>query len=49
MFPLGPFVDERYIQEILPLARRHGVGGVCFKTFGAGKLPWATPRATAAR
>jgi len=38
MFPVGPFVDRRYVQEILPLARRKGVGTVCFKTFGAGKL-----------
>jgi aryl-alcohol dehydrogenase-like predicted oxidoreductase len=38
MFPVGPFVDERYVMEILPLARKHGVGSVCFKTFGAGKL-----------
>jgi 1-deoxyxylulose-5-phosphate synthase len=38
MFPVGPFVDQRYIQEILPLAREHHVGTVCFKTFGAGKL-----------
>jgi aryl-alcohol dehydrogenase-like predicted oxidoreductase len=38
MFPLGPFVDARYIEEILPLAKRHGVGSVCFKAFGAGKL-----------
>lgn len=38
MFPVGPFVDERYIAEILPLARERGVGTVCFKTFGAGKL-----------
>jgi 1-deoxyxylulose-5-phosphate synthase len=38
MFPVGPFVDKRYIDEILPLARRLGVGTVCFKTFGAGKL-----------
>jgi aryl-alcohol dehydrogenase-like predicted oxidoreductase len=38
MFPLGPFVDERYETEILPLARARGVGSVCFKTFGAGKL-----------
>lgn len=38
MFPIGPFVDERYVQEILPLAKRLGVGTVCFKTFGAGKL-----------
>lgn len=38
MFPLGPFVDERYRTEILPLARAKGVGVVCFKTFGAGKL-----------
>lgn len=38
MFPVGPFVDPRYVAEILPLARRMGVGTVCFKTFGAGKL-----------
>ncbi len=38
MFPVGPFVDRRYVAEILPLARRKGVGTVCFKTFGAGKL-----------
>jgi aryl-alcohol dehydrogenase-like predicted oxidoreductase len=38
MFPVGPFVEERYITEILPLARSHNVGTVCFKTFGAGKL-----------
>ena len=38
MFPVGPYVDDRYVIEILPLARRHGVGTVCFKTFGAGKL-----------
>ena len=38
MFPMGPFADRRYVDEILPLARRKGVGTVCFKTFGAGKL-----------
>jgi len=38
MFPLGPVCDDRYREEILPLARRKGVGTVCFKTFGAGKL-----------
>jgi 1-deoxyxylulose-5-phosphate synthase len=38
MFPIGPFVDMRYITEILPLARSLGVGTACFKTFGAGKL-----------
>lgn len=38
MFPVGPFVDERYVTEILPLARERGVGTVCFKAFGAGKL-----------
>lgn len=38
LFPIGPFVDIRYITEILPLAQAHGVGTVCFKTFGAGKL-----------
>jgi aryl-alcohol dehydrogenase-like predicted oxidoreductase len=38
MFPVGPFVDRRYVDEILPLARKKRVGTVCFKTFGAGKL-----------
>lgn len=38
MFPVGPFVHPRYVEEILPLARARGVGTVCFKTFGAGKL-----------
>ncbi|MFO0850083.1 MAG: aldo/keto reductase [Gemmataceae bacterium] len=38
MFPVGPFVDDRYVTEVLPLARSLGVGTVCFKTFGAGKL-----------
>jgi 1-deoxyxylulose-5-phosphate synthase len=38
MFPVGPFVDPRYVEEILPLARSAGAGTVCFKTFGAGKL-----------
>jgi len=38
MFPVGAYVDDRYVTEILPLARQHKVGTVCFKTFGAGKL-----------
>ncbi|HEV2761892.1 MAG TPA: aldo/keto reductase [Pyrinomonadaceae bacterium] len=38
MFPVGPFVDARYVEDILPLAKSKGVGTVCFKTFGAGKL-----------
>jgi aryl-alcohol dehydrogenase-like predicted oxidoreductase len=38
MFPVGPFVDVRYTGDILPRARAAGVGTVCFKTFGAGKL-----------
>lgn len=38
MFPIGPFADPRYEAEVLPLARARGVGTVCFKTFGAGKL-----------
>jgi 1-deoxyxylulose-5-phosphate synthase len=38
MFPIGPYVDARYIDEILPLCKARGVGSVCFKTFGAGKL-----------
>jgi aryl-alcohol dehydrogenase-like predicted oxidoreductase len=38
LFPVGPFVDERYVTEILPLARSLSVGTVCFKAFGSGKL-----------
>ncbi|MCE9616722.1 MAG: aldo/keto reductase [Lentisphaerae bacterium] len=38
LFPVGPFVDARYVDELLPLAAARGVGTVCFKTFGAGKL-----------
>jgi hypothetical protein len=38
MFAVGPFCDPRYVEEILPLARKHRIGTVCFKTFGAGKL-----------
>ena len=42
MFAAGPYVDERYTSELLPLAHAHGVGTVCFKAFGAGKLVAAT-------
>lgn len=38
MFAVGPFVDARYVGELLPLARARGVGVVSFKTFGGGKL-----------
>lgn len=38
LFPIGPACDIRYSREILPLARKQGIGTVCFKTFGAGKL-----------
>lgn len=38
MFAVGPFCDERYIEQVIPLARQKNVGTVCFKTFGAGKL-----------
>ncbi|MBI1293155.1 aldo/keto reductase [bacterium] len=38
LFPVGAAVDRRYIRECLPLCREHGVGSICFKTFGAGKL-----------
>jgi aryl-alcohol dehydrogenase-like predicted oxidoreductase len=38
LFPVGPFCDPRYVEEILPRARALGVGTICFKTFGAGKL-----------
>jgi aryl-alcohol dehydrogenase-like predicted oxidoreductase len=38
MFPVGPFCHGRWIVEILPRARAFGVGTICFKAFGAGKL-----------
>jgi aryl-alcohol dehydrogenase-like predicted oxidoreductase len=38
LFAVGAYADRRYVAEVLPLARRRGVGTVCFKTFGAGKL-----------
>lgn len=38
MFPVGAHVNAGYLRDVLPLARRLGVGTVCFKTFGAGKL-----------
>lgn len=38
MFAVGPYVHPRYVNEILPLAKKLNVGSVCFKTFGAGKL-----------
>jgi 1-deoxyxylulose-5-phosphate synthase len=38
MFAVGPYCDSRYLDKVLPLARLHNVGTVCFKTFGAGKL-----------
>jgi 1-deoxyxylulose-5-phosphate synthase len=38
MFAVGPYCDARYVEKILPLAKKHKVGTVCFKTFGAGKL-----------
>jgi aryl-alcohol dehydrogenase-like predicted oxidoreductase len=38
LFPVGPYVDRRFVDEVLPLAKRRGVGTVCFKTFGGGKL-----------
>jgi aryl-alcohol dehydrogenase-like predicted oxidoreductase len=38
MFPVGPFVHRRYVDEILPRARSLGVGTIGFKAFGGGKL-----------
>lgn len=38
MFAIGPFAHPRYAADILPRARSLGVGTVCFKSFGAGKL-----------
>jgi aryl-alcohol dehydrogenase-like predicted oxidoreductase len=38
MFAVGPFVDRRYVDELLPRARAAGVGVIGFKCFGAGML-----------
>ena len=38
MFPVSAAGDPRYVRDVLPLARRHGVGTIGFKVFGAGKL-----------
>lgn len=38
MFAVGPFVDRRYTDELLPRARAAGVGVIGFKCFGAGML-----------
>jgi aryl-alcohol dehydrogenase-like predicted oxidoreductase len=38
MFAAGAHSDPRYVEEVLPEAKRRGVGTVCFKAFGAGKL-----------
>jgi aryl-alcohol dehydrogenase-like predicted oxidoreductase len=38
LFPIGPFVHDRYREELLPLARERNVGTIAFKTFAAGKL-----------
>jgi aryl-alcohol dehydrogenase-like predicted oxidoreductase len=38
LFPVGPYVHPRYVEEILPRAREKRIGTICFKTFGAGKL-----------
>jgi len=38
LFPIGPYVDPRFITESIPLARKHNVGILAMKIFGAGKL-----------
>lgn len=38
MFAVGAHAHPRFVTEILPLTRERGIGSVCFKTFGAGKL-----------
>ncbi|OHB49834.1 MAG: aldo/keto reductase [Planctomycetes bacterium GWF2_41_51] len=43
LFPIGPYCDSRFIEVVLPLAKKQNVGTVCFKTFGAGKLLGDTP------
>lgn len=37
LFPVGPFVNRRYVEEIIPLARQKGVGTVCFKNVRRGQ------------
>jgi len=48
LLPLGASCDLRFEDEVLPLARRRGVGTLAMKAFGAGKL-LGTPRATISR
>ncbi len=43
LFPIGPYCDSRFIDVVLPLAKKKNIGTVCFKTFGAGKLLGDTP------
>lgn len=38
LLPIGPWVDSRYTDEVLPLAKARGIGTLTMKTFGAGKL-----------
>lgn len=38
LFPVGAYVHPAYVQQVLPEAKARGVGSICFKTFGAGKL-----------
>lgn len=38
LFPLGAGCALEYATQVLPLARAHDVGAICFKAFGAGKL-----------
>ena len=38
MFPIGAYVDPRYVTEVLPLAKARAVGTIGIKCFGAGKL-----------
>ena len=38
MFPVSAAGDLRYVTDVLPMARQHGVATIGFKVFGAGKL-----------
>jgi len=38
LFPVGPVCDPRHVDEILPRARRMGVGTIGMKAFAGGKL-----------
>jgi 1-deoxyxylulose-5-phosphate synthase len=46
LFPVGPFVDERYVTDTMPLARSLSAWAPGFRTLGAAELPATRPGAT---